>query len=136
MCIEHGNDFPVVLVIGDNAFFRETLSNLCQSIGLKVLAFDSIAEFLAARLPEAPTCLVIDVSSPALFRVNFHAELAGADVQIPIVPVTGAMNIDAVEVLTRRLRDRSMLATIQIALQMDRARREVTKEVTKRATKH
>ena len=130
MCVEHGNDFPVVLVIGDNAFFRETLSKLCQSIGLKVLAFDSIAQFLAAELPDAPTCLVIDVSSPALGRAKFHAELASADVQIPIVPMTGAMNVGAVEILTRRLGDRSMLATIQIALQMDRARREVTKRAT------
>jgi FixJ family two-component response regulator len=131
MCVdEHDNDFPVVLVISNHAFFRETLSKLCQSVGLKVLAFDSIAGFLGANLPDAPTCLVIDASSPALRRVNFHAELARADVQIPIVPVAGAMNVGAIEILTRRLRDRSMLATIQIALQMDRARREVTKRAT------
>jgi FixJ family two-component response regulator len=130
MCGEHGNDFPVVLVVSDNAFFRETLSALCQSVSLKMLAFDSIAGFLGANLPDAPTCLVIDVSSPALGRAKFHAQLANADVQIPIVPVTGAVNVGAVEMLTRRLRDRSMLATIQIALQMDRARREVTKSAS------
>jgi len=130
MCIEHRNDFPVVLAIGDNAFFRQTLSKLCQSIGLNVLAFDSIAKFLEAKLPDAPACLVIDVGSSTLRRVNFHAELARADVQIPIVPVTGAMNAGTVEILTSRLRERSMLATIQIALHMDRARREVTKRAT------
>ena len=130
MCVEHDNDFPVVLVISDNAFFREPLYKLCQSVGLKVLTFNSVARFLEANLPDAPTCLVIDVNSPALRRVNFHAELARADVQIPIVPVAGAMNVGSVEILTRRLRDRSMLATIQIALQMDRARREVTKRAT------
>jgi FixJ family two-component response regulator len=130
MCVEHGNDFPVVLVIGDNAFFRETLHKVCGSVGLQVLAFESIAQFLQANLPDAPTCLVIDVSSPALRRVNFHAELASADIQIPVVPVTGAMNVGAVEILTSRFRERSMLATIQIALQMDRARRQVTKRTT------
>jgi FixJ family two-component response regulator len=62
--------------------------------------------------------------------LSFHAELARADVQIPIVPVTGAMNAGAVDILTRRIRDQSMLATIQIALQMDRARREATKSAT------
>ena len=130
MYVEHRNDFPVVVVIGGDATFRETFSKLCQSVSLNVLAFDSVAKFLGTKLPDAPACLVIDVSSPNLRGARFHAELAGADVQIPIVPVAGAMNVGAVEILTRRLRDRSMLATIQIALQMDRARREVTKRVT------
>lgn len=124
---KHRSDFPVVVVIGDDATFRETLSKLCQSVGLNVLAFDSIAKFLGTKLPDAPTCLVIDVSSPRLGRAKFHAQLARADVQIPIVPVTGT---GAVEMLTRRIRDQSMLATIEIALQMDRARREVTKRAT------
>jgi FixJ family two-component response regulator len=124
---EHRSDFPVVVVIGDDATFRETLSKLCQSIGLNVLVFDSIAKFLGTRLPDAPTCLVIDVSSPRLGRAKFHAQLARADVQIPIVPVTGT---GAVEMLTRRIQDQSMLATIEIALQMDRARREVSKKAT------
>ncbi len=110
---EHRSDFPVVVVIGDDATFRETLSTLCQSVGLNVLAFDSIAKFLETKLPDAPTCL--------------HAQLARADVQIPIVPVTGT---GAVEMLTRRIRDQSMLATIEIALQMDRARRQATKGTT------
>jgi len=124
---EHRSDFPVVVVIGDDATFRETLSKLCQSIGLNVLVFDSIAKFLGTRLPDAPTCLVIDVCSPRLGRAKFHAQLTRADVQIPIVPVTGT---GAVEMLTRRIRDQSMLATIEIALQMDRARREVSKKAT------
>lgn len=124
---EHRSDFPVVVVIGDDATFRETLSKLCQSIGLNVLVFDSIAKFLGTRLPDAPTCLVIDVSSPRLGRAKFHAQLTRADVQIPIVPVTGT---GAVEMLTRRIQDQSMLATIEIALQMDRARREVSKKAT------
>lgn len=124
---EHRSDFPVVVVIGDDATFRETLSKLCQSVGLNVLVFDSIVEFLGTRLPDAPTCLVIDASSPPLGRAKFHAQLTRADVQIPIVPVTGT---GAVEMLTRRIQDQSMLATIEIALQMDRARREVSKKAT------
>ena len=130
MCGEHGNDFPVVLVVSDNAFFRETLSALCQSVNLSMLAFDSIARFLGAYLPDAPTCLVIDVSLPALGRAKFHAQLASADVQIPIVPVVGAMNTGGVEILTKRFRYQHLLATIQIALKMDHAQREVAKRVT------
>jgi FixJ family two-component response regulator len=124
---EHRSDVPVVILIGDDATFRETLSRLCQSVGLNVLVYDSLAQFLAMKCPDAPACLVIDVSSPSLGRAKFHAQLTRADVQIPIVPVTGA---GAVEILTRRIRDQSMLATIEIALQMDRARREGSKRVT------
>jgi FixJ family two-component response regulator len=130
MYVEHRNDFPVVVVIGGDATFRETLSKLCQSVSLNVLAFDSIARFLETELPDAPACLVIDVSSPHLRGARFHAELARADLQIPIVPVTGALTHGAVEMLTRRIRDHSMLATIEIALQMDRARRDVSKRTT------
>jgi FixJ family two-component response regulator len=124
---KYRSDFPVVVVIGDHATFRDTLSKLCQAVGLNVLAFDSIAKFLETKLPDVPACMVVDVSSPSLRRATFHAELARADIQIPIVPVTGAMNTAAVEILTRRIRDQSMLATIEIALQMDRVRRDVSK---------
>src|SRR5262249_22769584 len=113
-----------------DAAFRETFSTLCQSVSLNVLAFDSIAKFLGTKLPDAPACLVIDVSTPNLRGARFHAELAKADVQIPIVPIAGTMNPGAVEMLTRRIREHSMLATIEIALQMDRARRKVSERTT------
>jgi FixJ family two-component response regulator len=130
MCGEHRDDFPVVIVIGDNASLRENLSKLCQSVGLNMLAFDSMARFLKTKLPDAPTCLVIDVSLPGLNGVSFQAELARADVQFPIVPVVGDMNTGGVEILTKRFRYQYLLATIQIALKMDHARREVARRAT------
>jgi FixJ family two-component response regulator len=130
MCGENRENFPVVIVIGDDASFRETLSKLCHSVGLNVLAFESIAGLLRTKLPDAPSCLVINVSSPSLGGVSLQAELARADVQIPIVPVIGAMNTGGVEILTKRFRYQHLLATIQIALKMDHAQRDVAKRVT------
>ena len=127
---------PVVFVIDDDASLREALSSLLRSIGLQVTTFESTAGFLQSKLPEAPSCLVLDVRLPGLSGLDFQAELAKADIHIPIIFMTGhgdipmsvrAMKAGAVEFLTKPFRDQDMLDAVQLGLQRDRVRRENSK---------
>ncbi len=131
---------PIVFVIDDDASLREALSSLFRSVGLQVKAFTSAAEFLQVKLPDAPTCLVLDVRLPGLSGLDFQAELTKANIDIPIVFMTGhgdipmtvrAMKAGAVEFLPKPFRDQDMLDAVQLGLERDRDRRKSASEIAK-----
>jgi FixJ family two-component response regulator len=58
------SDNPIVFVVDDDYRIREALSSLIASVGLRVTAYGSAAEFLEAEKPDAPACLVLDLQLP------------------------------------------------------------------------
>jgi FixJ family two-component response regulator len=131
---------PIVLVIDDDAPLREALSSLFRSVGLQVKTFGSAQEFLQSGAPDGPSCLVLDVRLPGLSGLDFQAELAKANIHIPIVFMTGhgdipmtvrAMKAGAVEFLPKPFRDQDMLDAVQIGLEQDRNRRKSAGDISK-----
>ena len=129
MAAERTDAQPSVFVVDDDASLRGAISNLLRSVGHEVVAFASAREFMAAKRPDAPCCLILDVRLPEIGGLDFQAELAKAGIQIPIVFITGhgdipmtvrAMKAGAVEFLTKPFRDQDLLDAVGIAL--DRAR--------------
>jgi integrase len=47
-------------------WIREGLQSLIRSVGLRVETFASAQEFLIAKRPDAPSCLILDVRMPGL----------------------------------------------------------------------
>jgi FixJ family two-component response regulator len=130
---------PVVYVVDDDIALREALSSLFRSVDLRVRTFGTAAEFLQFSLPEEPSCLVLDVSLPGLSGLDFQSELKKANVQIPIVFMTGhrdlpmtaqAMAAGAVEFLPKPFRDQDMLDAVQMGIARDRARRRSTSKIS------
>jgi FixJ family two-component response regulator len=124
---------PIVFVIDDDESIREALRSLLRSVGLRVELFGAASEFLKSKLPDTPSCLVLDVRLPGVSGLDFQTELAKANVHIPIIFITGhgdipmtvrAMKAGAVEFLTKPFRDQELLDSVGIALERDRARRE------------
>jgi len=120
---------PIVFVIDDDASVRNALSNLFRSIGLRVQVFGSAPEFLQSKLADAPSCLVLDIRLPGPSGLDFQAELAKANIHIPIIFMTGhgdipmtvrAMKGGAVEFLTKPFRDQELLDAIQLGLERAR----------------
>jgi FixJ family two-component response regulator len=131
---------PIVFVIDDDASLREALASLFRSVGLQVQALASATEFLRVKLPDCPTCLVLDVRLPGLSGLDFQAELAKAHIDIPIVFMTGhgdipmtvrAMKAGAVEFLPKPFRDQDMLDAVQLGLERDRSRRKSAGDTAK-----
>jgi FixJ family two-component response regulator len=130
---------PIVLVVDDDDGMRRALSNLFESVGLKVQAFGSAAEMLQSKLPDAPSCLVLDIRLPGLGGLDFQIELAKANIHIPIIFVTGhgdipmtvrAMKGGAIDFLTKPFRDQDILDSVAMAIERDRNRREEDKTVS------
>lgn len=128
----------VVFVIDDDVAMRETLSSLFRSVGLRVELFGSTREFTQIKLPDAASCLVLDVRLPGLSGLDFQAELAKGEIRIPIIFMTGhgdipmsvqAMKAGAVDFLTKPFRDQEMLDAVVRALERDQNRRESEKAV-------
>jgi FixJ family two-component response regulator len=130
---------PVVLVIDDDASLREALSDLFNSVGLRAQVFGSAVEFLSATMPDAPSCLVLDIRLPGLSGLDFQAQLAQANIHIPVIIMTGhgdipmsvrAMKAGAIDFLTKPFRDQDMLDAVTQAIERDRQRRASEKTIT------
>ena len=121
-----------VFVVDDDVSMREALKNLLRSMGLNVQTFGSAKEFLSSQRSESPGCLVLDVRLPGLSGLDLQRQLADANIQIPIIFITGhgdiqmsvrAMKAGAVEFLTKPFRDQDLLDAVQQAVDRDRATR-------------
>ena len=144
MTKQAGPDF-VVFVIDDDASVRELLKSLFQSVGLQVEMFSSADAFLQGQHPDAACCLVLDVRLPGLSGLEFQNELAKAEIDLPIVFLTGhgdipmsvqAMKAGAVEFLTKPCRDQELLDAVRSALERHRSSREEHRHVAALRTQY
>ena len=128
----------IVFVIDDDESMRRALTNLFQSVGLEVEVFGSAPEMLHSKLPDVASCLVLDIRLPGLSGLDFQAELARANIHVPIIFMTGHGDIPmtvrpmkggAVDSLTKPFRDQDMLDAVVTAIERDRKRREADKIV-------
>lgn len=122
-----------VFVVDDDASLREALTDLFGSVGLSAVPFASAGAFLESKLPDTPSCLVLDIRLPGLSGLDFQAQLAAANINIPIIIMTGygdipmsvrAMKAGAIDFLTKPFRDQDMLDAVTQAIEKDRKRRE------------
>jgi FixJ family two-component response regulator len=123
----------MVYVIDDDLSLREALSSLFRSVGLQVKLFGSAAELLEKKLPDIPSCLVLDIRLPGISGLDFQAQLARSGIRMPVIFMTGhgdipmsvrAMKAGAVDFLTKPFRDQDMLDAVFSALETDRKQLE------------
>jgi FixJ family two-component response regulator len=129
----------IVFVIDDDVAMRTTLSSLFRSVGLRVELFGSAREFTQIKIPDVASCLVLDIRLPGVSGLDFQAELAEADIRIPIIFMTGhgdipmsvkAMKAGAIDFLTKPFRDQDILDAVIRAIQRDQKRRNSEKAVS------
>ena len=124
---------PNVFIIDDDARMRAAMQRLLKSVGLHTESFATPQDFLRYKLPDGPSCLVLDVRLPGMSGLDIQRKLTEAGVHIPVIFITGhgdipmtvkAMKSGAVDFLTKPFRDQDLLDAIQQAL----ARDEVTRQ--------
>ena len=120
---------PIVFVVDDDAWVRESLETLIQDEGWQPETFASAQEFLDRRPTFTPSCLVLDVSLPGLNGLELQGRVAVERPDMPIIFITGhgdipmsvgAMKAGAVEFLTKPFHDQVLLKAIQQALERSR----------------
>jgi FixJ family two-component response regulator len=129
---------PIVFVIDDDALIRDGICSLVKSVGLHVETFSSAQDFMLAKRPDVPACLILDVRMPGLNGLDLQRNLNAADIYIPIIFITGhgdipmtvrAMKEGALEFLTKPVRGQDLLDAVQKAVAHDRGLRSERAEL-------
>jgi CheY-like chemotaxis protein len=111
----------LVVVVDDDLSVRRGLSRLLAAAGYRVSAFGSGRELLEWLAADTPSCLVLDVRMPGLSGVALHEALRAAGQRIPVVFITGDVDIPAttrastgasVAILSKPVDDDELFATV------------------------
>ena len=120
---------PIVFVVDDDAWVRESLETLIRDEGWQPETFASAQEFLDRPRAFTASCLVLDISLPGLNGLELQKHVAVERSDMPIIFITGhgdipmsvgAMKAGAVEFLTKPFNDEILLAAIRKALERSR----------------
>ena len=120
---------PIVFVVDDDVWVRESLQTLIEDEGWQPETFASAQEFLDRPRQLTPCCLVLDVSLPGLTGLELQKRVAAERSDLPIIFITGhgdipmsvgAMKAGAVEFLTKPFNDEVLLTAIRQALERSR----------------
>src|SRR5262252_5156128 len=120
---------PIVFVVDDDAWVRESLETLIHDEGWQPETFASAQEFLDRPRVSTPSCLVLDISLPGLNGLELQKRVAVERADMPIIFITGhgdipmsvgAMKAGAAEFLTKPFNSEVLLAAIRQALERSR----------------
>ena len=128
-----GSARACVSVIDDDALVLRSLDRLLQARGFEVHTYSSPQAFLEQRHPDAPGCIVMDLSMPGLSGLELQQALVRAADRRPVVFISGrssveasvrAMKAGAVDFLTKPFDEAELIAAVHTAVDKDRASRE------------
>jgi FixJ family two-component response regulator len=132
------SDTPTVFIVDDDGRMRAAMQRLLKTVGLHSESFATPQDFLRRKLPDAPSCLLLDIRLPGMSGLEVQSKLNETGAQIPIIFITShgdipmtvkAMKSGAVEFLTKPFRDQDLIDAIQQALKRDGEMRQLQHEI-------
>ena len=123
---------PIVFIVDDEEDMRLAMQRILKTVNLRAELFATAQDFLQRHIPDAPSCLVLDVRLPGMGGLEVQQKLIEAGINIPIIFITAhgdipmtvkAMKSGAFEFLTKPFRHQEFLDAIQQALQRDQLSR-------------
>jgi FixJ family two-component response regulator len=132
------SDRAVVHVVDDDTSIRAALESLFDSVGLGTQGYETAHDFLRRAAADTPGCIVIDVRLPDMNGLEFQTRLSDLGIRLPVVMITGfgdismsvrAMKHGAVDFLSKPFRDQDMLDAVMTAIERDRRRRAIERDL-------
>jgi FixJ family two-component response regulator len=136
---------PTVFIVDDDARIRAATQRLLRTVGLYSESFATPQDFLRHKLPDGPSCLVLDVRLPGMSGLEVQQKLIEAGAQIPVIFITShgdipmtvkAMKSGALEFLTKPFRDQDLIDAIQQALKRHSETRQQQNEIAELKTRY
>ena len=113
-----------IYLVDDDPAVLKALSRLLRSAGYEPIAFSSAKDFMERFHPDAPGCLVLDVSMPEVTGLELQKWLIQSNSPLPVIFLTGhgdvpgtvqAMKRGAVDFLVKPVNDVDLLKSIREA---------------------
>jgi FixJ family two-component response regulator len=132
------HDTPTVFIVDDDGRMRAAMQRLLKTVGLHSESFATPQDFLQHKIPDAPSCLILDMRLPGMSGLEVQDKLSETGTQIPIIFVTShgdipmtvkAMKSGAVEFLTKPFRDQDLIDAIHQALKNNTEARQQQREM-------
>ena len=122
-----------VFIVDDDAAFRRALARLLSFAGYRTIEFASATEFMQAHDPSVAGCLILDLVMPERDGFEVQTALKAAGCRRPIIFLTGkgsipltvlAIRAGAVNLLTKPVGQKQLLAAVGEALRIEASERE------------
>ncbi len=116
---------PLISIVDDDDFFRNSLDNLIRSVGFRVEGFSSALAFLNSDQVRDTACLILDVRMPGMSGLELQRRIVAANWRIPIIFITSyadgdarakALEAGAVDYLYKPFREEDLINAIDAAL--------------------
>jgi FixJ family two-component response regulator len=129
----------LVYIVDDDEAVRIGLRRQLESAGYDVKIFASADDFLANKLEDKCSCLILDVKMPGLSGPDLHRRLVEEKSLLPVIFLSGhadvpgsveAMKRGAVDILLKPADDATLLRTVAAALEKSRASRLRAQEIS------
>jgi FixJ family two-component response regulator len=79
---------PVIAVVDDDQFVRDSVKRLMRSLGYLVAVYPSAGDFLKSPQLEETSCLIADVQMPGMSGIELYEYLIKAGRTIPTILIT------------------------------------------------
>jgi FixJ family two-component response regulator len=127
-------DVPLrqVYIVDDDPSVAKAICRLLRSAGYEPIAFTSAKAFMQAYSPDAPGCLVLDISMPEITGLELQEWLIQNDSPLPVIFLTGhgdiqtrvrAIEQGAVDFLTKPVIAATLFKAVEEGLRRDRETR-------------
>jgi FixJ family two-component response regulator len=116
---------PLISIVDDDDFFRNSLDNLIRSVGFRVQGFSSAEAFLNSDQVRDTACLILDMRMPRMSGLQLQRQIVAANWRIPIIFITSyadgdarakALEAGAVDYLYKPFREEDLITAIDTAL--------------------
>jgi FixJ family two-component response regulator len=118
-----------VLIVDDDPAVRRSISRLVRSVGYAAETFATPTDFLRRRLPDSPTCVLLDLCMEGMTGLEVQDELRRNDREVPVVFLSGHATVHgavsglkhgAEDFLEKPFRPDDLLAALSRAIENDR----------------
>jgi FixJ family two-component response regulator len=117
---------PVISIVDDDQFVRDSLERLMKSVGYMVTAYPSASDFLKSPQLDETSCLIADVHMVGMTGIELYEYLIKAGRAIPTILITAypddrvstrALDKGALAYLVKPFSETDLTRYVRLALQ-------------------
>lgn len=133
-----------IIIVDDDPGVLQSLQRLLQLNGYYVQTFSSPTAMLAHKLPNGPSCAIVDLKMPGRSGLDLQLLLAQTRPGLPVIFITGfgdipeavqAIRAGAADFLTKPIEERKLLDAVKRALAQEQRLRRQQQERTSYLTR-